>query len=94
MLHSNTELTENIAMQVVSGDLAGDPAKVMQGLVDVHGQQIAVNAILYSSKSLHIIDRNWEEASEFGHIHLLQYEKKSITVTLLRHYNLWHLYWL
>lgn len=34
---------ENISRQIVGSDLPGDLAKVVQGLVDVHGKQVAIS---------------------------------------------------
>ena len=40
-LFSNTKFTEDISKKVVGGNLAGDLAEVVEGLTDVHGQQVA-----------------------------------------------------
>jgi len=39
-LYSNTELAEDIALQIAGSNLSGDLTEVVEGLKDVHGLQV------------------------------------------------------
>ena len=41
----NTKLTKDIIQQILSGDAASDFTEVVQGLADVHSEEIIANAI-------------------------------------------------